>query len=106
MQGLATAAIEIRRRAGTGDIEAMRDGRLQTIELSHDRLPLAPMGSGFRPFLQMKDQPVCHLVGHDLVHESLPVLVQQRSVEAQSATLVMRLPGAPAPQIEPDPGPG
>ncbi len=106
VQRLAAAAIEIWRRAGTGDVETMRDDRLQTIELSHHRLPLAPVRPGVQPFLQMEDQPVRHLVGYDLVHESLPVFVQQRPIETQPATLVMRLSGASATQIEPDFGPG
>jgi len=96
MQRVATAAIKVRGRTGAGDIETMRDDRLQAIELTHHRLPLAPMGPGPRAFFEMKDQPVSHFMGYDLVHESLSIFMQQRSIEAQPTALVMRLPGTTA----------
>lgn len=72
----ATAAIAMRCRAGPADIETMRGARLETEETSHHRLPLAAMGTGSLPLLEVKYQPVRHLVRYYLDHEGQAILLE------------------------------
>lgn len=104
MRHLATTAVEIRRGTGTTDIEAVRRGGRETVEPTHDRLPLVSVRARQKPAFQMKYQPVGHFVGHDLIHEGLTILIQKDPVETQASPLIMRLAGAATPQVEPDLG--
>ncbi|SDW57803.1 hypothetical protein SAMN05443545_102201 [Aidingimonas halophila] len=56
------------------------------------------------PLLQMMHQPMCHFMGHDFGKESIAVLTQESSIEAQPTSAKMRLTGALSSQIEPDVG--
>lgn len=98
----AIAAVAIRRRADSADVETMRGARLEAKETSHHRLPLAAMGTGSMSLLDVIHQPVRHLVRYHLDHEGQAILLEQHRVEAQSAATQMRLSGRLTAQVQPD----
>lgn len=98
----ATAAVAMRRRAGSADIETMRGARLEAEKTPHYCLPLATMGTGSMALLEVKHQPMRHLVGYHLDHEGQAILLEQHRVEAQSAAAQMRLSGRLSAQVQPD----
>lgn len=98
----ATAAVTMRRRTSSADIETMRGARLEAEEAPHYRLPLAAMRASSLPFLEMKYQPVRHFVGYYLDHEGQAILLEQHRVEAQPPAAQVRLPGRLAAQVKPD----
>ncbi len=93
---LAGAPVVVRTALALSDIKAMGDAWRQREKLAHHGLPLAPVGFQARPVFQVKDQPVGHLVGDDLIEIGLAILLHQYRVEAQPATTQVRLPGTGA----------
>lgn len=81
MLGVAATTITIRCGTRPGDIETVRGTWRQTVELLHDGPPFMTMRTGGRS-IEMKDQPVRHLVRHDVFHERLAILAQQDRIEA------------------------
>ncbi len=99
--GAAAAAVAVRRRLGLLHIEAVRHPGWKAEQFTHHGLPFAPMGLEAARIVQMKDQPVSHLVGDDVIEESGAIITQQNRVEAQPASAHVRLPGRSTSQIKP-----
>lgn len=100
MFGATTTTVAIRRGTGTRNIETMRGTWRQAVEFLHDGTPFVAVRTRRRSF-QVKDQPMRHLMRHDVFHERPTVLAQQDRIEAQATTREVRLTGPLATQVQP-----